>query len=230
MSTIESLPKGLSATGFERGNLSKHNIPPIRYVPDDKQYIGWGSRKPQMVKVNFASEVCKEYPQLITGTMEDAVKMIKSHDSLVREKKLADKLASNAERYKAKVAELKRLRSKQPMSSKVEDAMSEITNLTGERLELKDAPFNLLGQMVGVDLKTKWEAIIVRECDSTECVDLNGVKQNEKRGRTTRGLHACYVKFLRLFGPEDSAERLKDYLMHHVSLNFHTVTVEQGIS
>ena len=76
MSTVESLPKRLAFATFKRGSLSKHNIPPVRFVPDDKAYTGWGSRKPPMVKVNFASEVCKEYIPLITGTMEDALKMV----------------------------------------------------------------------------------------------------------------------------------------------------------
>ena len=182
-----------------------------------------------MVKVNFPSEVAKEYIQLITGTMEDALKTVKSHDSLVREKKLTDKLQTNGELIAFKTEELKHVRKQRPTSAKLDELISEITELKGRRQELKDAPFNLLGQMCGDDLQTKWEAIVARECESSDYIDLDGQKRTEPRGRTMKGLQACYVKFLRLFGPEDSAERLKDYLLHHVTLNFHTVTVEQGV-
>ena len=193
MSTVESLPKGLSASTFERGALSKHNIPPIRFVPDDKQYVGWGSRKPHMVKVNFAFDVAKEYPQLITGTMEDAVKAIQSHDKLVREKKVADKVVANHEKVSSLTKELNQILGKRPLDVRVDELRSEITALNTARQELKEAPFNLLGQMLGADLQTKLEVIIAQECDSADYVDLDG-KKADARARQDYKVHARVLR------------------------------------
>ena len=81
--------------------------------------------------------------------------------------------------------------------------------------------------MVSDELRKKWEIIVDRECDSPNFVDFDGKRQTAKRGRSLESLEACYTHFLRLFGPQDSAERQKNYLQQLLRLCFDIASVEQ---
>ena len=59
-------------------------------------------------------------------------------------------------------------------------------------------------------------------------MDLNGKRQATRRGRSVSSVEACYTHFLRLFGPQDSAERQKNYIQQLLRLIFETVKVEQA--
>ena len=84
--------------------------------------------------------------------------------------------------------------------------------------------------MVSNELRKKWEIIVARECDSPNYVNLNGKRQAIKRGRSVASVEPCYTHFLRLFGPQDSAERQKNYIQQLLRLIFEFCNVDQAFS
>jgi len=228
MTTVQTLPRGLKPESFERGgSIPGNRIPTVRFVPDDLDYKGRGGGKPQKIKITISGEISKEIHILFKGGMEDALKLLMTHFSLVCEKKYAERLDANQRLINTKNKEYDRLKTKSSESPDLVDLSEAITELQHGRKDLKNAMFELLGQMVSDNLRKKWEIIVARECDSPDFVNLDRKRQTVKRGRNLKSLEACYTHFLRLFGPQDSAERQKNYLQQLLWLSFDITNVGQ---
>ena len=228
MSTVETLPKGLKPETFEKGNPPLSRIPPIRFVPNDLEYIGRGNGKPQKIKITISGDIQKEFHILVKGGMEDAYKQCLAHSSLIREKKFAEHLDANKRLIAQKTSEYESLQKKNSSSSRLLDISEALAELEHNRKDLKNGIFDLFGSLVSDDLRKKWEIIVARECDSPNYVDLDGKRQAIKRGRSVASVVPCYTHFLRLFGPQDSAERQKNYIQQLLRLIFDICNVEQA--
>ena len=103
MAHSEALPKGLLKKHFEKQALPKSREPPISFVPEDKDYVGRGQGRPEKVKIDVSPDVKKEFHILTEGKMEDALRQIELHRSLVESKGFEDKLRQNVALATAKV-------------------------------------------------------------------------------------------------------------------------------
>ena len=112
MAHSEALPKGLLKKHFEKQALPKSREPPISFVPEDKDYVGRGNSRPEKVKIDVSPDVKKEFHILTEGKMEDALRQIELHRSLVESKGFEDKLRQNVALATAKVNEYNKLKKK----------------------------------------------------------------------------------------------------------------------
>ena len=67
MAPTKALPKKLVKKHFEKQVLPKLREPSIAFVPEDKDYIGRGSGRPDKVKIDVFTHVNKEFHILHDG-------------------------------------------------------------------------------------------------------------------------------------------------------------------
>ena len=220
MAHSEALPKGLLKKHFEKQALPKSREPPISFVPEDKEYVGRGSGRPDKVKIDVSPDVKKEFHVLHEGVMEDALRQIEIHRSLVKSKGFEDKLRQNVALASAKVNEYNKLKKKSnPDAQRLESLREACAELECARREIMQAPYDLMGELLGGRLKLVWEKACIEQCDEI-CKDLDGKPLQQKRGRTLSALEPCYTKFLCDFGPPDSFERTSVNMRTNIMINF----------
>ena len=60
-------------------------------------------------------------------------------------------------------------------------------------------------------------------------MNLKGVVPGVIRGRNLTAIKACYMHFVKLFGPQDLAEQMQRYMATNIVINTNIVSVRQGI-
>ena len=83
--------------------LPKSREAPISFVPEDKDYVGRGSGRTDKVMIDVSPDVKKEFHVLHDGVMEDVLRQIEIHRSLMKSKGFEDKLRQNVALATAKV-------------------------------------------------------------------------------------------------------------------------------
>ena len=78
-------------------------------------------------------------------------------------------------------------------------------------------------------LQLQWKDVVSDECDGDTYVGLKGIVPGIIRGHNLTAVKPCYVRFVKLFGPQDLAKRMQRYMATYIAINTGIVSVRQGI-
>ena len=135
---------------------------PVRFIPDPPEdaHEKDGVRNTD-VKISISKSVSKSIKVFVDGNAEQAIELIKMHESVVSDKKLKISYAANRALINSKKTQIAELKEDDP-----EKNSEEIDELADARLELKAAnkqlqeyAYDYLEKMVGATLIQKWKQI-----------------------------------------------------------------------
>ena len=67
-----------------------------------------------------------------------------------------------------------------------------------------------------MDLAEQWRELVIEECNTTNCVNVDSLRMTAVQGRIFKGLNVCYIKFVHLVCHTNSAEHTKRYITMRV--------------
>ena len=209
------LPAGLNNRRCERFHPAKMGgLPPTCFVPekhlegtdkmDDKSHKN-------CVKISISENVSKCSELFEEGGPEAVIMLIRSYESLVRDRKLREVYSSasaliNAQ--KSAIAGLDQQRDR-VMIEELTDAINELK--TTCKVTQEEA-FDYFEQLLSLEHVPKWREIVKEQCDTVPYIDLKGKKQtNKARGRVFDALEPCYIQVRLTVTVQDAAERHRRY-------------------
>ena len=82
------------------------------------------------------------------------------------------------------------------------DALSEaIKELDGSLASIQAKPFGHFKKLLCPTLQLQWKDIVVEKCDGDTYVNFKGVVPGVICGHNLATVKACYMRFVKLFGP-----------------------------
>ena len=116
-------------------------------------------------------------------------------------------------------------------ATKIGDLEEANRELRASITTLQSDAYDLFEKLLGPDLTVKWQEIVQTECKSEAYVSLLGTKPGVIRGKVLEALVPCSFAFVRLFCRQDSAERMRHYVITNMFLNLDRgITIEQGVT
>jgi hypothetical protein len=94
-------------------------------------------------------------------------------------------------------------------------------------LQVED--FDYFEKLLCHTLQSQWNNIINDGYDSDTYVNPKGVVPGVIRGCNLAAIKPCYMRSVKLFGPQDSAKRMQLYMAINTIINTDIVSVHQGI-
>ena len=96
---------------------------------------------------------------------------------------------------------------------------------------LQSDVFDLFENLLAPDLVVNWQEIIALECMGVDYVSLSGTKPGVARGKVLGAITPCYFASMCLFCCQDSAERVRHYLITTMfqSIDF-GINIGQGMT
>jgi hypothetical protein len=230
MVVITQLPEGLKKSSFEKNDPKLiGGYPPVRFVNYPQKKMA--GEKLSFVKIMFSKSVTKNFEIFVTGDMEAAIKLIMVHETILTDLKLKEQVKANRELVIQKRISLARLNQPTSRASRADkEALAQaIQTLEEEVMSLQSDSFDHFEKLLSPTLQPQWKDIVHEECEGVEYVNLKGEVPGAPRGRVLSSMRPCYLRFLKLFGPQDSAERMQRYMATNISMNTDIISVRQGI-
>ena len=230
MVVITQLPEGLKKSSFEKNDPKLiGGYPPVRFInyPQKKA----AGEKMSFVKIVFSKTVTKNFEIFVNGDMEAAIKLIMVHETILSDLKLKEQVKANRELVLQKRTNQARLDQPNSRASKadIQALVGAIQTLEDEMVAIQAKAYDHFEKLLCPTLQSQWQDIVREECDGVTFVNLKGEVPGVARGRTLTAMRPCYLRFLKLFGPQDSAERMQRYMATNIAMNTDIISVRQGI-
>ena len=167
----------------------------------------------------------------ITGKMKTVIKLVMVHETILTDLNLDDQVKATRALMSAKKKGLAHLSKPQSQASTMDkDALKvSIKGLEGSLVSLQAEAFDHFEKLLCPTVQLQWKDIVKGKCDGDTYISLLDVVSGVICGRNLSAIKPCYMHFVKLSGPQESAERIQRYMATNISIDINTVSVRQGI-